>query len=163
SETSIALLEITLKKFYQIDCELVITDNPETSGGDAFFLIGDDALRISKEKSMSPHPFYIYDLGELWSRHTQLPFVFALWLVKREVYQDILKRRLLEKFVKELNRAKESLRRDPVSLSKAICNLDFLSNDEVISYWQKIDYDLNDRHKRALILFKQYLSEISVL
>lgn len=163
SETSIALLEITLKKFYQIECELVASDKPEETTGDAFFLIGDDALKINREISSTAENLFIYDLGEIWMAHTNLPFVFALWLSRKELYQDTYKKKLLEQFVLDLEDAKEVVKKSPESISLSPCPISYLFKDEIISYWRKIDYDFDVRHRRALELFKEYLFEISYL
>lgn len=163
SETSIALLEITLKKFYQIECELIVSNKPELANGDAFFLIGDDALKMNRKMFSTAHNLFVYDLGEIWTAHTNLPFVFALWLYRKELYRDTHKMQLLEKFVLDLNNAKEIVKKDPESISLSACNIDFLSNNEIFSYWRQIDYDFDERHQIALKLFREYLSEISYL
>lgn len=54
-----------------------------TEAGDGELLIADDAIRRFYEKR-DP---YVYDLSELWKQKTGLPFVFALWCVRREVFE----------------------------------------------------------------------------
>ena len=44
-------------------------------------LIGDDALTARGERA----PAQVHDLGEAWRAWTGLPFVFAVWSVRREV------------------------------------------------------------------------------
>jgi chorismate dehydratase len=51
---------------------------------DAALLIGDEALRAYWE---TPEDLYSYDLGTEWKAWTGLPFVFAVWAVRRE-YAD---------------------------------------------------------------------------
>jgi chorismate dehydratase len=46
---------------------------------DAVLLIGDRAL----EFSFAGHPHTIWDLGEAWSELTNLPFVYAVWALRR--------------------------------------------------------------------------------
>lgn len=48
---------------------------------DAALLIGDEALRAYWEP---PEGLYAYDLGTEWREWTGLPFVFAVWAVRRE-------------------------------------------------------------------------------
>jgi chorismate dehydratase len=48
----------------------------------AKFFIGDQAIRFRDE---SEKTFHFWDLGEEWQRRTQLPFVYALWLIRPEV------------------------------------------------------------------------------
>jgi predicted solute-binding protein len=33
----------------------------------------------------------------------------------------------------------------------------FLSENEIISYWNMLDYELSDEHKKGLNLFRDYL------
>ncbi len=47
---------------------------------DAFLLIGDEAL---KRRYGVPAYSYRYDLGQEWHRWTGLPFVFAVWVVRK--------------------------------------------------------------------------------
>ena len=48
----------------------------------AKFFIGDQAIRFRDE---SDGTFQFWDLGEEWQKRTQLPFVYALWLIRPEV------------------------------------------------------------------------------
>jgi chorismate dehydratase len=48
----------------------------------AKFFIGDQAVRFRDE---SDKTFQFWDLGEEWQKRTQLPFVYALWLIRPEV------------------------------------------------------------------------------
>ena len=171
SETSVALLDIILREFYGIQCRLQVLQSPENSGGEAFLLIGDDALKFSAEAQKcgsaeiktSTLPsfrtsYLTYDLGDLWYKKTGLPFVFALWIARRE-FGD--KEELLNKFIKDLNRAKEIAIKNFPETARHSPMRAFMSEDEIVSYWNKIDYDLTDEHKRGLELFDKYLKELS--
>jgi chorismate dehydratase len=48
----------------------------------AKFFIGDQAIRFRDESATT---FRFWDLGEEWQKRTQLPFVYALWLIRPEV------------------------------------------------------------------------------
>ena len=48
----------------------------------AKFFIGDQAIRFRDESATT---FQFWDLGEEWEKRTQLPFVYALWLIRPEV------------------------------------------------------------------------------
>lgn len=48
----------------------------------AKFFIGDQAIRFRDESATT---FQFWDLGEEWQKRTQLPFVYALWLIRPEV------------------------------------------------------------------------------
>ncbi len=161
SETSIALLKIVLNRFYKVDSHLVVTDRPESSNGDAFFLIGDEALKTNKKFSEGSKSFLVYDLGEIWAEHTELPFVFALWIARKEIYQDSSKKELLERFIRDLDDAKNAFKNGVLTIGQSASICDFMSEMELISYWNKISYDLNPTHKSALELFRHYLMDIS--
>ncbi len=162
SETSIALLNIVLKKFYGIQCDLVVAKKPENSNGEAFFLIGDDALKINKKLSVGSPSFLVYDLGQIWAEHTNLPFVFALWIARKDIYYNRAKKQLLERFISDLDNAKEIFNKEELHrILQSAAISDFLSEDEIVSYWNKISYNLTEKHKEALDLFRQYLQEIS--
>ena len=49
---------------------------------DAFLLIGDDALITHGITDGFPHR---YDLAEEWQNWKDMPFVFATWMVRRDM------------------------------------------------------------------------------
>jgi len=59
---------------------------------DFVLLIGDVALDFL----FAPHEHEIFDLGEAWNELTRLPFVFAVWALRRGVENRELRRQLLE-------------------------------------------------------------------
>ena len=65
-------------KEFTLGEEIFLNDHTE-----AILLIGDEALR-KRESGVFPH---CTDLGAYWQSKTGLPFVFALWCVRREVAQ----------------------------------------------------------------------------
>lgn len=56
-------------------------NNLKTVSGsaDAVLVIGDFALKLPWDQNFE----YVVDLGQLWYEMTQLPFVFAVWVVRR--------------------------------------------------------------------------------
>jgi chorismate dehydratase len=59
---------------------------------DYALLIGDRALDFL----LGPHEHEIWDLGAAWSELTNLPFVYAVWALRRGVQNATLKRQLRE-------------------------------------------------------------------
>ena len=57
---------------------------------EAVLLIGDAALDFR----LAPHEHTIWDLGEAWSDLTQLPFVYAVWALRRGPENSVLRRQL---------------------------------------------------------------------
>jgi chorismate dehydratase len=54
--------------------------DPSMVDADAALVIGDAALRYNWHQ----HFDFVWDLGDLWARHANLPFVFAVWAVRKE-------------------------------------------------------------------------------
>ncbi len=67
--------------------------DPQTAAEhDAVLLIGDPAIDFQR----APHKHEIFDLGTAWYELTHLPFVFAVWALRRGVENKELRRELLE-------------------------------------------------------------------
>lgn len=81
SETSLAMLTLLLKGHWRRPCSL--RPEGELAQPRAVLRIGDRALRAAAEGGW-PH---VYDLGQAWQEWTGLPFVYALWVVRREAAQ----------------------------------------------------------------------------
>jgi len=82
SLTSVHLLDLILKGKYNITAGLhPMPSNPKAmlAEHDAALLIGNDALLAQPRKWI-----YRYDLGHLWWEWQKLPFVFAVWVMRRE-------------------------------------------------------------------------------
>lgn len=88
SHTSVALLQILLRELHGIAPELVAFDarprgphDPPRDWPPALLLIGDKVVTNSPPSARYPHQL---DLGAAWVELTGLPFVFALWLARRD-------------------------------------------------------------------------------
>jgi chorismate dehydratase len=160
SETSVALLGIVLKQFYELDCTLKLSSEPLARGLEthtAYLLIGDDALR----EALRWPKLHIYDLGNIWYKNTGLPFVFALWIARNDwITQDPA---LLERFRKELDTAKASALKNLRNIARESPLLNVLSEEEIVSYWKGISYDLSGTHREGLALFRKYAEVLKLL
>lgn len=166
SETSVVLLHIILKKFYEIECLLIPTDDPLdviVKEAEAYLSIGDEAMKAKKTIA----GMYIYDLGELWYRHTGLPFVFALWIVRKNCHTE--KPEFFERFLQDLSRAKVQALGNLDEIAKEFQPLLLkhhsllVKEDELISYWRGISYDLGEKQRKGLELFGKYSGESGLL
>ena len=84
SETSVVLLQLLLR-----EKKLGAQISRKRTGSDprqARLLIGDQAIRFRAEHGKN---FAYWDLGQAWVRLTDLPFVFALWLIRAEVTNPV--------------------------------------------------------------------------
>ncbi len=199
SETSVALLDVILRKFYKIECSLKSTDDSLDSlisKADAFLVIGDEALKAEKittnyktrytpsltlptrgagqrwggssgTSSKKSEVIHIYDLGDLWYRNTGLPFVFALWIARKDSFYQ--KAQVLKRLIRDLQKAKTSALQNFAAIAVTLrpllldrYSLD-ITEEELISYWKGISYDLTEEHKKGLELFKKYSAELALL
>jgi chorismate dehydratase len=160
SETSVALIHIILKKFLEIECSFRSTAEPigkVLASEEAYMLIGDDALT----ESLKWPGLHIYDVGDLWYKHTGLPSVFALWIVRKECCKE--RKALLEGFIRDLDTAKASALRNLGAVASASPLRNYLSEEELISYWKGISYDLGEEHRRGLDLFRHYAEDLGII
>lgn len=85
SRTSAVLVEILLADGWGLAPELVSTPpalDQMLEVADAALLIGDPALRVDRSA------YRVLDLAAEWRRLTDLPFVFAVWAVRKGVVTD---------------------------------------------------------------------------
>jgi predicted solute-binding protein len=59
---------------------------------DSVLLIGDRAIEFQR----APHTHEIFDLGSAWTELTRLPFVYAVWALRRGIDNKDLRRELRE-------------------------------------------------------------------
>jgi chorismate dehydratase len=99
SATSVALLKLLFRDRYRADAEW--RTRPQNlaammSECQGALVIGDTALVEASQHRMLITPTgdtarpYVFDLGDEWLKHTGLPFVFALWAVRREAVPELL-------------------------------------------------------------------------
>lgn len=134
-----------------------ISSAPHT--GESFLLIGDEALRYRKLNNGKK----AYDLANLWYQNTGLPFVFALWIVRREITNS--ENELYPKYIQLKDRLLYARKKCREYFSEMLKNYylrDFMTEEEILYYWQEnMDYELTEKHKESLNLFDKYLRELS--
>lgn len=153
SATSVNLYKVLLREFCganEVACRVSAVPVEELiAGGGSALLIGDRALRAARSL---PAGSKAYDLGELWYRFTGLPFVFALWIVRRHAFagnpQAVLE------FRGQLDRAMVLAFADLAGMAAAVAPGTSLNGDELVSYWRdSMSYELTDEHLAGLRLF----------
>jgi chorismate dehydratase len=155
SATSVNLLEVLLREFAGV--RQVRSSVPETpveeliARGRPALLIGDRALRTA----LTSPPMRIYDLGELWHRYTSLPFVFALWILRRKVAEERPRevRTLIAQLAESRSRAFASLE----DLAAEAPERTWMGEERLVSYWRCMSYDLPPDHLEGLDLFYKLL------
>ena len=149
SATSVNLLKILLSQRFGCTCTYEVAQQASSAaGGDssALLLIGDSALRASLKTSDQ----FVYDLGEMWYSWTGLPFVFALWLCRKEVANrgDLLS------LARQLIQAKE---RVPGQLEKIALHANensWMGQERLLAYWRdNISYQLDEHEQAGLMQY----------
>ena len=89
SRTSVLLAQVLLREYWQ-HAPTIIAANPAVpptiSGTTGAVLIGDKTFGLETQYK------YIYDLADIWHKHTGLPFVFAVWVTTQPLDADFLAR-----------------------------------------------------------------------
>lgn len=152
SATSINLLEILLRDCYGLTD--VVTTVPGVSVeelirmGKPALLIGDRALKLSAD---IPPGIGVYDLGNLWHQHTGLPFVFALWMVRKAVVAQHAE--ALGRLGGQLLQSRQSVLQHPLRFAEAAAQQTTMNPDQIVNYWNTISYVLDNAHLKGLTLF----------
>jgi len=144
SSSSVALLRIILNEVYSLSPEFreITPVLPEVlEENEAILLIGDQALMTSG-KSL--------DLGQEWYRFTQLPFVYAFWVIREgiENYNEIV-RILIKSKECGLRNLDEIITNQSKRLS--------LSEEIISNYFRQImHYDLKRQELKGILRFVNY-------
>lgn len=152
SATSINLLRVILREFVGLTdvCdevpevpveELIVRHQPA-------LLIGDRAMQMA---ASCPAGMQICDLGELWYQYTGLPFVFALWMIRREIVSD--KEQRIVELSKQLKLSQQQLLAAPGPVAAVLSKEKGLPVRLLIDYWHCINYHLDEEHQKGLALF----------
>jgi chorismate dehydratase len=155
SASGAALLKVLLARLFRVKpCYEAgtLAKRPLTEAA-AIMAIGDEALCLKHAKAL---PFEL-DLGEAWQELTGLPFVFGVWAVRRAFAQSqpeatgALHRLLLRSKAWGLGALPE--------LSRLAAKPFGMTPEQVLAYFQQLDYALGPDHERGLQTFFHYLYE----
>ena len=146
SRTSVALLKVLLKEYWQLNPELKKSDvgfEDNIKGKHAALVIGDRAFTLNTK-----HKF-IYDLSAIWKEMTDLPFVFAAWVSSTKLSQDFINafNKALEKGLGNIDKA---LALERESYPNCENPEDYLNN--------KISYSLDAEKQKGMELFLRKIS-----
>ncbi len=154
SLSSAGLIRVLFKIFLNMDVEFTTRSYDEHffADVDSGMLIGDTGLKFLYT---TKNRYKIYDLGDMWTNFTGLPFVYALLAVNDGIkLGDQLNNLIISKkegvnFIEEICE-KESER---VGISKEFC-INYIKN--------RIGYDLNKEEIRGISEFAQCLNKIGI-
>jgi len=143
SATSVLLLRVLLERFRGLRPRYGAPGGDE----DAVLWIGDHALRLAREDRW---PF-VYDLGRLWFEYTGTPFVFALWICRREAYET--DPGAVRELYRRLVLARHQAYRSYAAYARESPEARWMGESALRDYWQTISYDLTEWHLEGLRRF----------
>lgn len=149
SATSVRLLKVLFTKRFGIQPARYTSTQDINS--DAILLIGDAAL--NNRTGLPSYP-RVYDLGEMWYEWHKLPFVFARWIVRRDLNPEALE------FLGGL--LEQSLEYGQGRIDEIAAERDDLSMsaDEVREYLYGFNYVLGEKEHKSIELFRRLLKEL---
>jgi len=143
SDTSVALLKLLSSLRFKVS---PIWNSEDSC--DAKLLIGDNALRESVENKWE----YAYDLASVWREWQNLPFVFGLWIIRKEA---LGRGSLLENY---LNETEASIKEFKENRSECLRIWEKfyphgLPQAMVCDYYNAVDYNFTAEHEKSLKKF----------
>jgi chorismate dehydratase len=88
SLTSVHLLQVLLRMVGNPSAEMVCQEKSSASQRDAASLwIGNQAIAL-RQNTSPEEGVQFWDLGEVWSERTALPFVYALWVMRKDALES---------------------------------------------------------------------------
>jgi aminodeoxyfutalosine synthase len=150
--TSVRLLQVLLEKKHGVKAELkrLQTGVNDYEGFDAVLLIGDEALRHQKNGLEKFE--LVYDLATEWYEWQKLPFVFAVWAVRKALPQET-RDELATLIQNALMKGEVEFERISQTHARRID----LSPAEATEYLQGFNYRMGEREWRAIEVFESLL------
>src|SRR5687768_5216472 len=145
SLTSVSLLKVLLAERSLHPEFKTLTHYDPRDLPDAVMLIGDQALDYLRQ----PHNHQIMDLGEAWFELTRLPFVYAVWALRRGTENQRLRQQLRESKAFGLDTLDNIIRTRP--------EYDYEFRKDYLSW--HIHYHLGSDEKKGLAAFMELLKK----
>jgi chorismate dehydratase len=153
--TTPVLLEILCQERLGFTPKLKFVENELDTipaDADAMLLIGDEALRMKEELKNSD--VEIIDLAEEWKRWTGLPFVFAVWAVRKDTYSENAD--AVHEIHEVLLKSKQWGLTHLDLVTQEAMKKSRLSEGVVRSYFEKLSYDFSQNLKEGMKRFFTY-------
>ena len=160
SDTSVNLLKVLLARKHGFVNDFERTSLPLDEALQRFsglLLIGDAALK----GVAAGGDWHCYDLGELWHDFTGLPFVFALWIVRRDA--AVTKRVQLAALSRDLIAAKKLACASYPEIAAGCREREWMSVEELVDYWRTISYELTPAHLEGARCFFRHAYEMGLI
>lgn len=160
SETSVVLLRYLLEQCYRLhpryEPHIGEATGAQASAPDGVLLIGNEALSTDTGRYR-----YVYDLAELWRKQMGMPFVFAVFVVRRDVMQcwpgAVL--RLRQVHARSLADARKD---KPSFLQRAAQAYPHVKTD-LAAYFESMKYDFTDAFRGGLARYFEVARQSGLL
>ncbi len=153
TSTSERLLQVLLEKKFGIKARFERMKDRDYSKYAAVLLIGDEALKNLKSGLAGFD--LTYDLAAEWYSWQKLPFVFAVWVVQKNLLQD-KKDQIAENIGKHLSENLPQLEKISNQHGK---NLGF-SEKETVEYLEGFNYRLGERERETMRVFREMAAKL---
>lgn len=152
SQTSNSLARIILENFLEISSQYLFKPRTKATPP-AKVAIGDEALRLYGANRFPT----VLDLGQAWLDLTGLPFVFAVWAVRRQAWQE--RKDEILAIQRELLSCVEEGRRNLATIAAKAAARIPMDPADCRHYLTGIEYDLTVAKKEGLQRFYELLIE----
>jgi chorismate dehydratase len=146
SRTSVLLCKLLLKDFYKLPVEFVAADNDQElldfNEDSASLIIGDRALRLNGKTR------YRYDLAAAWKEMTGLPFVFAVWVSKKNMPVE---------FIQAFD---EAVGLGVNNLDQVVDEIGLIDIDLETYYKKNISYTFDEQKKQGMELYLEKVRQL---
>jgi chorismate dehydratase len=156
SATSVNLLKIILANkgldnntFEKINTTTTLTDCNN------LLLIGDQALKFKSDA----HP-YCYDLSDLWHEISELPVVFAVWIVRKDASNNENK---ISKVYKQLLTSRDKLKANPQHYVELIEKEFENTPPDLVGYFENLDFQFHQKCIQSLELYANKLVDLNII
>lgn len=150
SATSVNLLKIVLEDFFGVRPIYLAGDlnifNRSDSEALAYLAIGDEALRLRETIDLDQ-----IDLAEVWLEHTGLPFVFAVWAIRKKCLKEA--RDAVTRLNKKLNSCRLQGQKEIERISGLVAPRIPMDQAKCLDYLKGIELDLSEKKREGLLYF----------
>ncbi|MDL1968905.1 MAG: menaquinone biosynthesis protein [Deltaproteobacteria bacterium] len=124
---------------------------------DAALIIGDKALKEKWEL----HFDYVFDLGQMWLELTDLPFVFALWAVRKSFADK--KPEVVSSIIRLLDISKEQGKKHVEHIAQKASEILGININICKKYYKLLNYNLDPLQLKGMTSFFEKLYKEKIL
>jgi aminodeoxyfutalosine synthase len=153
--TSVRLLRVLLEKKYGMKAEFkrLHSGVNDFEGFDAVLLIGDEALR-SQKHGLDKFEL-VYDLAAEWYEWQKLPFVFAVWAIRKALPQESR-----EELATLIQQSLEKGKVDLEGISQMHAGRIGLTPAEAAEYLEGFNFTMGEREWQSIEVFENLLASV---